>query len=735
MKSKILKLLLLSLVLVLVFGAVSASAFVPYDTYTYSIDGEALMSPAAYMITDPINYKEMGLTVNPTDKPINFSDIITDYQGNVYLSDKGNNRILILNKYYKLIKTIDGYFDEGNSYQTFGSADGMYVSNPEKNAVGVENYLYVCDRVNKRIVMFDPDNDYAYVDTINCPVEEGSSDGLLTYDEFAPMAVAVDIYGRVFVVSENCNKGIIVLASNGDFTGFIGAQKVAVNFFEELWKNFQTDEQKKTNVQATTFPFNNITIDYDGFVYATTDKVPEAQQYGAIRSKSATYSPVKKLNSTGVEIMKRNGFFDPGGEVDVFKSSEVSNITDITLGRDGTWTILDVDRSRLYTYDDSGNLLFAFGDTNNTVHSALGCGTVFAGITYQVVDGVYYLLVLNNNTAKNGYELNVYIPTDYCNTLMTALGNQSAHNYEQAILDWKEVLTLNNNFDLAYIGIGKALFNQGKYSEAYETLQNAYETQYASKAFAEMRKDIINTWIFPILIVVIVLVILLFKFLGYAKKRNKATSLKVGKRTYWEELLYAFHLVFHPFDGFWDLKHERRGSVRAATTILAITMLAFLYQSVGQGYLFNPRGDYSMAFMSLLAVFLPVMLFAIANWCLTTLFDGEGSFRDIYIALCYSLAPLPPFIIVSTILSQVFTTSEASMVSLITTIAFIWTVILIFFGMVVTHDYSIGKNILTILGTILAIVIIIFIAVLFSTLVMKMVTFVISIFTELANRA
>ncbi len=735
MKSKIFKILLLSLVLVMIFGTVSASAFVPYDTYTYSIDGDALMSPPAYMVTDPINYKEMGLTVNPGDKAINFADIITDYQGNVYLSDKGNNRIYILNKYYKLIKTIDGYYDEGNVYQTFASTEGMYISNPEKNAVGVENYLYVCDKTNKNIVVFDPDNDYECVNIIKCPVEEGSSDGLLTYDEFAPMAVAVDIYGRVFVVSENCNKGIIVLASNGEFTGFIGAQKVAVNFFEELWKNFQTDEQKKSNVQATTYPFNNITIDYDGFVYATTDKVPEAQQMSSIKSKSSKYSPVKKLNSTGVEIMKRNGFFDPGGEVDIFKSDEVSKITDIALGRDGTWTILDVNRSRLYTYDSSGNLLFAFGDTNTTVHSALGCGTVFSGIAYQVVDGVYYLLVLNNNTSKNGYELNVYIPTSYCDDLMTALGNENAHNYEQAILDWQKVLTQNNNFDLAYIGIGKALFNQGKYAEAYEVLQNAYETEYASKAYGEIRKDIINNWIFLILAVVIVLVVLLFKFLGYAKKKNKATSLKVGRKTYVEELLYVFHLIFHPFDGFWDLKHEKRGSVRAATTILVITMLAFLYQSVGQGYLFNPRGDYSMAFMSMLAVLLPVMLFAIANWCLTTLFDGEGSFKDIYIALCYSLAPLPPFVIVATILSNVFTTSEASMVSMITTIAFIWTAILIFFGMVVTHDYSIGKNILTILGTVLAIIIIIFIAVLFSTLVMKMVTFVLSIFTELANRA
>ena len=60
--------------------------------------------------------------------------------------------------------------------------------------------------------------------------------------------------------------------------------------------------------------------------------------------------------------------------------------------------------------------------------------------------------------------------------------------------------------------------------------------------------------------------------------------------------------------------------------------------------------------------------------------------------------------------------------------------ILLFFGMSVTHDYSIGKNIITTLGTIVAMAVIIFIAVLFSSLVMKMAGFIIGIFTEIGNR-
>ena len=317
---------------------------------------------------------------------------------------------------------------------------------------------------------------------------------------------------------------------------------------------------------------------------------------------------------------------------------------------------------------------------------------------------------------------------------MAALHSENNHNYSATIDDWREVLTSNNNFDLAYIGIGKALYNQGKYDEAMEMLGTAYETDYYSKAFAETRKAIISKWMIPLIAAVIVLLMLVAKFLGWAKKKNKATSLKVGRKTYVEELLYMFHLVFHPFDGFWDLKHEKRGSVRAASTILGVTIIAFFYQAIGQGYLFNPRGDYSTVVLQVLAVLVPVLLWIVANWCLTTLFDGEGSFRDIYIATCYSLAPLPLFIILSTILSNVFTESEGAMVTLLIAIGYIWVGLLLFFGMAITHDYTNGKNVITTLGTIAAMAIIMFLAILFSSLVIKMVTFVIAIISEIGNR-
>ena len=728
MKKKIFKALILTLVLVLIFGAVSASAFESYDTYTYSIDGQPLKSPSAYDASQFYNSASMGLLSDKLGATAlsGASDIVTDDASNVYIADTGNNRIVILNKYYAATNIIDSYTDEYGKLQTFNKPQGVFVTSPATGSS--DSLVYVCDTENSRIVVFD--RDYNYVRTLDKP-----ESALLRDDAFKPTAIAVDLYGRLFVVSPACYEGVIVMSKEGDFTGFIGAQRAEYSLIDIIWRRFQTDEQRDKIEQNVSIAYNNITVDKSGFVYVTTDGIEKNLQVGAIRSKNSDYSPVKKLNSAGDEIMKRNGFFDPGGEVNVSTmsiSKGPSQIVDVAIGSENSWSILDKMRSRIFTYDQNGNLLFAFGDKGDQ----LGNGEDLVGMTYHNVDGINYLITLDNaNATAGGYKITVYSPTEYCDAIMSALRNQNEHKYSDAILYWQEVLTRNNNFDLAYIGIGKALYNQGKYEEAMEMLSGAYETANYSKAFAAVRKDIIGSWVLIVIIVgAIALCIGLVKFFGWAKKKNKITALKVGRKSYVEELVFAFHLWMHPFDGFWDLKHEKRGSVRGGTTIMAITILAFFYQSIGRGYTFNPRDNYSTILIQVLSIALPVMLWCVGNWCLTTLFDGEGSFKDIYVATTYSLTPLPILVVISTILTNVLTASEGSMVSLLVTFGYIWVALLLFFGTLVTHDYSLGKNVLTVLGTIVAMIVIMFIAVLFSNLVIKMITFISAIITEIGNR-
>ena len=144
--------------------------------------------------------------------------------------------------------------------------------------------------------------------------------------------------------------------------------------------------------------------------------------------------------------------------------------------------------------------------------------------------------------------------------------------------------------------------------------------------------------------------------------------------------------------------------------------------------------SYSTVFSVAICILVPLFLCVIANWCLTTLFDGEGSFKDIFVCVSYALVPLMFTMIIGTLLSNVVLANEVDMVNLLMNIGWIWTALLLFFGLMVTHDYTIGKNLLMVICTLLGMVIIMFVGVLFSTLVQKMISFVSNIIVEVNYR-
>ncbi len=721
------------------------SAATSYYTYTYSISGTALRSPHAYTPETEVDMDYMGLTnidtlagfyPNKTQKEledlmkakIGFVDLEVDENNNVYMVDKDNNRVIILDPYYKVKNVIHTFDNANGNSDTFKSPEGIFVSDTKiVNGVSVSGKIYVCDTGNARILVFDMDGNF--VKEIGKP----KSELLDASSDYMPVAVAVDRYDRLYVVNSNSNGGIEVITEDGEFTGYIGAQKSSLTLWERIWRRFQTEEQKLNNSKETAPPFNNITLAGD-FVYVTivledTSAVSNAIQ---TKSKSGDFAPVRMLNAAGSELMRRNGFYPPSGEVDFFgainsedaKYVGPSKIVDVAVGPEDTWSIIDQQRSKVFTYDFDGNLLFAFGDKGEL----LGNIEKAEAVVYQGND----MLLLDGD--PDAASFTVYERTEYGDVLMRAIENQNNRRYDMAINDWQEVIKRNSNFDAAYIGIGNAYYRINEYDKAVEQYKNAYDVTNYSTTYTELRQQWISNYLWTIPVIVFVLCFALSKFMKYTKRVNKEVSTTTGKRTYVQELLFVFHLIVHPFDGFWDLKHEKRGSVRAGSTILAVAILVFYYQSVGAGYVSNPQGNYLSFFEALTSLCVPLALFMIANWCLTTLFDGEGNFKDIYIACTYSLMPLILTIVPATLASNFVVESELKTVSLITGIGFVWLGILLFFGMMVTHDYSIGKNVVITISTIVGMICIMFIAILFTTLLGKLVSFVTNIVTELRYR-
>ncbi len=693
-------------VLMLMPFTASAAA---YQTYTYSIDGTQLASPDAYTPSMQIDASYMNLP-EALKSP---KDLFVDKNENVYLVDSENSCVYALDRYYKFRFKISSFVNSHGIPDSLNGCQGCYVT---------DDSIYVADTLNSRIVIFDLEGNYVR------HLEEPEADIFEDDVTYRPIALAVDATDRIYVVSSTTYQGIMALDRDGEFQSFVGAQKVSYNLWDIFWRQFQTAKQRALSVQLVSKEYNNITIDDGGFIYATISNLNAGSQQAAIRSKSGTYAPVKKFNASGDDVLSRNGFFGPGGEVQISNSSLNAGVTgpskiiDVALGPAGSWSIIDENRSKVYTYDQYGQLLFIFGDKG----IQLGTLQRVSALAYQGSN----LLVLDGG-AKN---VTLYTRTDYGDTLIRALQDEIDRNYEAAVENYQDILQRNSNFDAAYIGIGKAYYRQGNYDDAMKMFSSAYETSNYSNAFRMQRQQWANKYFILIPIVVVVLLFLLARFFGYAKKVNKAAATSKEKRTFKQEILYAFHLIFHPFDGFWDLKHEKRGSIRGAIFYLVLALITVCYESIGKSYIFNPRASYSSMFSTCLSLLVPIALWVIGNWCLTTLFDGEGSIKDIFIATCYSLVPLILFLIPATALTHVLTLSESVIHSMLTSIGWLWVFLLLFFGTMVTHDYSLFKNVITCVGSVVAMAFIMFCGVLFSMLLSQMVNFVSGIVTEITYR-
>lgn len=204
---------------------------------------------------------------------------------------------------------------------------------------------------------------------------------------------------------------------------------------------------------------------------------------------------------------------------------------------------------------------------------------------------------------------------------------------------------------------------------------------------------------------------------------------------YGETVKYAFYLIVHPFDGFWDLKHEKRGSLAAALTFVALTVITLTVEKLQTGFLFNTvrLSDVNVV-VEMVTVALLFGLWCVASWCLTSLMDGEGKLKDIAIATGYALFPVLLIRIPLIVLSHCLTSGEGAFYTVFGVISWLWVAFLLFFGTMVTHQYSFWKTLVTCLLTLVGMAIIMFIGLLFFSVIQRMVNFITIIYQEIRFR-
>ena len=473
---------LLALIMTIIMLASINTAFAADDgypsSYTYNYDywSDIRESPDAYRVDQVLYSGDLGLEVS-MKKPQSL--FVRD--NDIYVCDTGNNRILQIHREgnaYSLTRIIDTI--QGCDVNTFNTPNDVFVD--------VDHNIYVADTNNGRVVMVDKELNF---------LKEFTKPNDATFDQslsFMPNKVVADVSGRIFVLATNVNKGLVKFEADTTFTGFIGANKVKYNFFEYMWKQyFTTKEQRAQQESFVPTEYCNIYIDDDSFIYATNIVFSE---YDLL---SDAAQPIRRLNGIGNDILIKNDRYPPIGDlywVEQVEAQGPSKFVDITTLENDIYIALDRTRGRIFGYDSQGIMLWAFGNTGNSE------GSFNSAIAIDHMDKD--LFVLDQNEGN----ITVFRPTEYGNLIYQASEEYLRGDYDGSAETWEDVLKMNANYNLAFIGIGRSLMRQENFTEAMDYFKMAMDRDNYGRAFRLWRKIWVEEnigWLVAVLAVIIII--------------------------------------------------------------------------------------------------------------------------------------------------------------------------------------------------------------------------------------
>lgn len=202
-----------------------------------------------------------------------------------------------------------------------------------------------------------------------------------------------------------------------------------------------------------------------------------------------------------------------------------------------------------------------------------------------------------------------------------------------------------------------------------------------------------------------------------------------------QDLKFAFHILFHPFNGFWDMKHEKKGRLWLALLFVFLYGVTNVIRAEVTGFLFNETKFQMVDLLfELEKVGVLFILVCTANWSVTTLLDGEGTFKDIIMVFGYSCLPMILIQIPAAFLSNLASYSESAYIGILNVGSVVWFLFLLYFGIMTVHQYSLSKMFTTTLLTIAAAAVLVFVYLLFFSLLTQMGTFLATLYKELAFR-
>lgn len=446
----------------------------PYNGYNYN-EYRIVATPNGYLPERAVSGIDCGAGRFKSPQ-----DFFVDKNNNVYVLDSGNNRVVILDADLKLKKIIDK-FASGSGEETLNNPTGIFVDD--------KGMIYIADRENGRVLVSDQDGRISEV------IGKPKTDTLPESFVFKPKKVIKSSTGVTYVLAENVVNGALEYDEDGNFTGYFGSNPVEFSlnlFWKTVVNKFLNKKQRMQLSRNVPIEYSSLDIDEKGFIYTCTDASQKAFPTGQI----------KRLNHLGKNLMK-NISYDPAGPEFVNSTTTITtNFVDIDVDKDGFLNALDSGRGKVYKYNQESSLLFVFGSNSGAGGAQLG--TFKMPVAVESMEGKVLVLDAKKNN------ITVFAETEFAKKVFKAMKLYRDGLNTEALEPWREVLKANNNYELAYTGIGKALMNEGQFKEAMKYFKLGQEKEYYSDAFKEYRTQVLREHFSLIMFLLLALIILVY---------------------------------------------------------------------------------------------------------------------------------------------------------------------------------------------------------------------------------
>ena len=710
MKRFLIVLIAVILLVPTIFGmTASAQPFYQGTNFTYNYNANDIAvatrpgySPAAVISGAMLGVGNLNL---PTSLFANRDD------GYLYILDVGNHRIIVLNDDLSLNRaiypTLDGEVHE------FGRITAGSIQRPSL-FVDRDGTILVADPVSQHVVIMDSQG--VIEDFINAPE---SLEFDLREERFRPIDVLRDAGGTTFVISPGDLNGIMQFDNNLNFVGYFGTARVNLTWeimMNQFWRGILPEGAAEAlpNFNPPTYTSMHLR---GNFIYATRH-AEEGNPPGEIL----------RINPMGNNVLfhNRRGALQQFGIRDPFtpltRENEVrSRFVDVVGDDLGFILALDARQGKVKQFDGDSNLLFKWGGIGNQE------GTFRTPVSIESIGTSVFVLDIETGN------ITVFERNSFGELYHNALEHTSRHEMELAYEAWNRVLRHDSSNVLANIGMGRALLEMGEYSRARDYLRLAGEQGRLdySRALYMVRRDIMRD-LFPFILTVLILAIAAYFILPriLRKYRKDEYSLVVSK---WR---YPLYVMTHPFKGYSNLRDDKKGSMLIANIILAAVFIVYVISQLGQGFLFNTNiiDEFNIIF----ALFATIGLFAffvIAQWGVSVLFSGEGSFKDAWIFSSYALMPYALLTIPYVLLTNIMVIEDAAMLSLFYAIfVVIWTVWGLIRGMMEAQQFSFMKTLGCLILVFLGMLFVMLIITIAASMIGQLIEFILAVWSELAFR-